>query len=175
MDEPDSDRRGSPLLVVLMIIGAVVSLAAIVFAIVLLAGQAEGVQVEDAAVGATVSESAALYMTLRNNGDGADELLRVDCTCAGTAALHQGGIGADGSVDMSDATSVVLDAHDTVVFGPGGDHVMLEGIEEPLVEGDSVEVDLVFTSGTVRTEVPVVSLASLAERAAAQLGSTDGS
>ncbi len=173
MDEHDSDRRGSPLLVVLMVIGALVSLGAVAFAVVLLARPAGGMQVEGAAVGATVSDSAALYMTLRNDSDQPDELIRVDCACAASTVLHRGGIGADGTVDMSDAARVDILAGAAVEFGPGGDHVMLEGLTEPLVEGESVELDLVFSSGPQRVEVPVVSLASLAERAAAQLGSAD--
>lgn len=175
MDEPDSNHRGGAVLVIVMVAGALVSLAAAAFAVVLLARPAGGMQIEDAAVGATVADSAALYMTLRNDNDQPDELIRVDCTCAGSATLHRGGIGTDGTVDMSDAASVAIAADDSVEFGPGGDHVMLEGLEEPLVEGESVEFHLVFASGTQRVAVPVVSLASLAERAAAQLGSADGS
>lgn len=174
MDERDPARRGSGALVLFMVVGALVSIAAVVFAVVLLARPAGGLTVKDAAVGATVSDSAALYMTLRNDSDDSDELVRVECTCAASTSLHRGGIGEDGTVDMSDATEVELAAHSSVNFGPGGDHVMLEGLDAPLEEGQSVDLDLEFAdAGVRRVQVPVVSLASLAERAADQLGAGD--
>ncbi len=176
MDDSGTNRPGGAVLVIVMVVGALVSLAAVVFAVVLLARPADGMQIDDAAVGATVSDSAALYMTLRNDTDSALELVRVSCPCAESVSLHAGGIGEDGSIDMTGIADVSVGAHQVLEFGPGGDHVMLEGLTGPLTEGQSVELELDFADGETRVvQVPVVSLASLAERAADQLVSDDGS
>ncbi|MGB2202351.1 MAG: copper chaperone PCu(A)C [Pseudooceanicola atlanticus] len=34
-----------------------------------------------------------------------------------------------------------------MVFEPGGLHIMLMGLQEPLVEGDSIQLDLLFDDG----------------------------
>jgi copper(I)-binding protein len=68
---------------------------------------------------------------------------------------HHGGAGA-ASVSMGDVESIPLAAGATVVFEPGGSHIMLVGLAAPLQRGSTFMVALEFASGRVLdTEVVV--------------------
>ncbi len=49
-----------------------------------------------------------------------------------------------GGLTMRAVSDVVVPAGDTVVFEPGGYHIMLLGLVEPLVAGETFEVALLF-------------------------------
>jgi len=100
------------------------------------------------------SSMAAVYM--RVTSPVADELLAISTPLARSASLHVAGEldsdggeghdnhgGADSEMTMSDA-EMVLGPNSTVELGPGGLQVMLEGLERPLVEGESFELVLTF-------------------------------
>lgn len=176
MSDLGPDRRGGFALVVAVVVGGLASIAALAFAVMLLTRPTAGVQIQDPAVGATISDTAALYFTVRNATDQPDLLERVGCACAQSAVLHRGEITDDGAVDMSSAMAIEIQPGESVDFGPGGNHVMLEGLTSELKEGDSVSVEVTFAiAGTQHVSVPVVSLTALADRAADQLASDDGS
>lgn len=60
---------------------------------------------------------------------------------------------------MSGVGSLDLPAGEPVEMLPGRRHLMLEGLDLPLVPGDRVPIELVFErAGPVSGEVPVVSL-----------------
>jgi len=57
---------------------------------------------------------------------------------------------------MQEVDEVALSAGTAVALEPGGFHIMLMGLKQPLVLGDTVEVVLTFKSGeevTVDAEV----------------------
>ena len=56
-----------------------------------------------------------------------------------------------GNMTMVEVDSIELPAGDTVVFEPGGYHVMLLGLVEPLEVGDTFELTLTFASGAEET------------------------
>lgn len=61
-----------------------------------------------------------------------------------------------GTMTMQEVARVEVPAGDTVAFEPGGYHVMLLDLAEPLVAGDTFEMDLTFEkAGTVTVEVEV--------------------
>ena len=121
-----------------------------------------------------------IYLTVST--DRADELVDVDvpATVAASAGLHATVIGGDGghhhgggdgggdgdepgtgdgagdTVTMADVDTFPLAAGGTVVFEPGGNHVMLEGLARPLSLGDRYTATLHFASGrTLDVEVIV--------------------
>ena len=56
-----------------------------------------------------------------------------------------------GAMVMRQIMSLPLPAGETVELAPGGYHVMLIGLVEPLEVGDSIDVTLTMASGAVRT------------------------
>lgn len=117
------------------------------------------------AVGANPGDSAALYIELDNDGD-SDTLLSASCDCTETASLHVTE-DRDGILLMVESDAIDLPGQSRTELRPGGSHVMLEDLEEPLTAGSTVEVVLSFErSPELVLEVPVVALQELAERAA---------
>lgn len=98
---------------------------------------------------------AAAYLTVTNGSTEPDRLLEVTSPVAGMATIHavteEGGVSAmrpAGELEIAPGTSLVLE--------PGGLHVMLMDLREPLIEGDTVRLDLVFErNGAVAIDAAV--------------------
>jgi copper(I)-binding protein len=103
----------------------------------------------------TVNEVAAAYMTLQSTGL-EDTLVSAEAS-VGTAwevheVVEEGGSGSMRPVEGG----LVIPAGGHVHLVPGGYHLMLMGLAEPLAPGDEVEVELTFASGaTASFVVPV--------------------
>ncbi|CAN5835397.1 hypothetical protein BH24ACT5_BH24ACT5_24370 [soil metagenome] len=111
---------------------------------------------DDEVVGASVDSSVAgtveLHETMMDSptGDTANSMdMDMDMN-TNTAWATEGGMAS-----MSPVAAVTLPAGETVMFEPGGYHVMLVDIATPLVEGDTVDVTFMFRDGGEVT-VPVV-------------------
>ncbi|MCD9624705.1 copper chaperone PCu(A)C [Rhabdothermincola salaria] len=106
--------------------------------------------------------NTAVYVSLTNDG-GSDRLLGVDTDVAERATLHATEQ-RDGLVLMTGRDDYPVPGDTTVVFQPGGAHVMLEGLRRPLEVGDRLEVVLEFERSASRTlMVEVVSLSEVTE------------
>ncbi len=105
---------------------------------------------------AGASSGAAYIATLENTGTTPDRLLRASTPVAGTVALHQMSVDADGVMRMRqlDAAAVVPDQ--PIKMRPGlGMHFMLSELRQPLTEGQSFPMTLEFERGG-KVEVKVV-------------------
>lgn len=101
-------------------------------------------------------KTGAVYLTLGNHGP-ADRLIAVQTPVAKKAALH-GHQEQDGVMKMRPVAAVEVPAGGHAELAPGGLHVMLMGLEAPLVEGDSFPLTLVFEkAGSVEVQVTVQS------------------
>jgi copper(I)-binding protein len=100
------------------------------------------------------THTADLALALHNAGSSRDRLLGVSCTCATAAEIHAGSAAGDaGPVD-----SVPLPADKAVFFGPGGPHIVLLGITEPLQVGEAVAVSFTFqTAAPITADAIVVA------------------
>ncbi|NCV96174.1 MAG: copper chaperone PCu(A)C [Actinobacteria bacterium] len=85
----------------------------------------------------------------------------VDFSIAMSTEVHETLTAADGSTTTQMVESVPLPAGQPVAFEPGGLHIMLMGLKQPLALGDTVAVTLTFESGDelvvdaeVREEAP---------------------
>ena len=100
----------------------------------------------------------------------ADELVgvAVDASVAATAEIHEtvmadmgGGMEGEegmGAMTMQQIRSIPFAAGETVALEPGGLHIMLLGLPEPLEDGRTFEVELTFAgAGTVTVSVEVRS------------------
>ena len=97
-------------------------------------------------------ENGAVYMTI--TGGDADTALTgvaVSSDVAAMAQIHETSMDADGAMSMAMIPQLDIPAGADVALAPGGVHVMLMGLADPLATGDTFEVTLTFDNGTERT------------------------
>ena len=106
------------------------------------------------------------YMTIKNNGTTPDRLIGGSVDFASGFQLHSMTM-EDGVSKMRELESVDIGPGQTIVFKPGGSHVMFVGVKQPLSQGQHVKGTLVFEhAGTVQIEYSV-------EGIGAQMGPSD--
>ncbi|WP_224815859.1 copper chaperone PCu(A)C [Hasllibacter sp. MH4015] len=91
-----------------------------------------------------LAQTAAIYMSVRNHSDADDRMFRVESDAADRVEIHthvQSDDGVMRMVELEDGISIPGGA--THTLQPGGDHIMLLGLSEPLEQGDTFEM-LVF-------------------------------
>lgn len=113
-----------------------------------------------ASVGTT--RPSAAYVTIRNTGDRPERLIEVTTPVAGHAETHamahEGGM-----MKMRPAGPLEIPPEGELRLAPGGLHIMLMELKEPLEEGASLALTLVFeTAGEVTVEVPVAAIGAAA-------------
>lgn len=122
------------------------ALALLLAASAAVAAKSGGVRVENAWTRAVpaVAPVAGGFLTVVNDGDGADRLLRIETDIAQRVEIHQ--MRNDGGVMRMRALpeGVVVPAHGRVELKPGGYHLMLIQPKRALVEGGRFEATLVF-------------------------------
>jgi copper(I)-binding protein len=84
------------------------------------------------------------YLTLTNGSDKAQKLVGASSPKAERIELHAHLKGADGMAQMRQVQQVEIPAKGTAVLAPGGLHLMVFGIKEPMKPGDSFPVELTF-------------------------------
>jgi periplasmic copper chaperone A len=102
--------------------------------------------------------NSAAYMSLTDIGTKPDELISASSPVAQKVELHAFTV-ENGVYGMHrvDGIEVSPGAAETVLR-PGGAHVMLEGLKQPLKAGESFHLSLTFkNAGEIRIEVRVVS------------------
>ncbi|ABZ78201.1 protein of unknown function DUF461 [Shewanella halifaxensis HAW-EB4] len=97
------------------------------------------------AMPATVPNSAA-YITIENHGD-ATRLVAVEASFAKEAQLHTL-IEEGGMIKMRQVDGFDIDSHGSLVLSESGNHIMLMGLNSPLVIDSSVDMTLKFADGT---------------------------
>ncbi len=120
---------------------------------------ADGVSAGNAWVRATApgQKTAGAYMDLTSDADAA--LVAVESAVAGKAELHSMSMDA-GVMRMRPVAKIDLPAKKAVKLAPGGLHVMLLDIKQPLKEGDKIALTLTIRGGgnapsTVKVEAQV--------------------
>lgn len=124
------------------------------------AAMASEVAVKDAFTRATTSQATAgaAFMTL--SSPIADRLVAASSPVAERVELHthimEGGIARMRQVEGG----IELPAETPILLQPGGLHIMLIGLKQPLKEGDTVQIGLTFANAApVTVVVPVKSAA----------------
>ena len=106
--------------------------------------------------------TGAVYFVLHNPAGMADRLIGASTPRAEKAELHQH-VHENGLMRMRQVDAVSLEPRGRVIFEPGGYHVMLFGLKQPLVAGDRFPITLhLETAGDVTTEVQVLEQAPAA-------------
>ena len=102
-----------------------------------------------------VGSNVALSMTIKNQSDTADALLRVRCPAANFAVKHTVDRG-EGAPAMREVSAIPIAAGGTTVLKPDAYHVMLLQTRQALAAGDAFNCSIVFQkAGTIETEVKV--------------------
>jgi copper(I)-binding protein len=120
----------------------------------------EAVKISDAWVHAAtqVGGDVALSMTIKNEADVADALLRVRCQVANFSEKHAVDR-VEGSPAMRAILSTPIAAGSTTVLKPDTYHVMLLQTRHTLAAGEAFNCSIVFQkAGTIDTEVKVHGL-----------------
>ncbi len=105
---------------------------------------------------AAAPTNSAAYLTVVNHGKAADRLVGVGCPGARRAELHESFVDEAGVAKMRGVDGVPVPAGGEARLEPGGLHVMLMGLAESLVAGDTLELILRFeTGGEVLVRAPV--------------------
>ncbi len=117
---------------------------------------AQQVQIEGPFARPTIGQqrTSAAYMTIRTPGQ-ADTLLRASSPLAAKVELHNHI--RDGDVmRMREVESIPIPAAGAATLAPGGLHIMLLELKQPLKTGDKVPLTLEFEkAGKVEVSAPV--------------------
>jgi copper(I)-binding protein len=106
--------------------------------------------------------TGAIYLTITNTGDIPDDLLSASSPAAATVELHRHLMRADGSMAMVHVDRLAIPAHGAVTCAPGGYHLMLFNLAQPLVAGTHIPLMLTFAhAGTVTTTAVVGDIAAM--------------
>ena len=99
---------------------------------------------------------SSAYLSLKNAGKG-DKLLSVSTPVASVVEMHS--MSMDGNVmRMRQIDAIDLPAGQVVELKPGGLHLMLMGLKQPLATGSQFEMTLVFEqAGPVKVQVQVAA------------------
>ena len=93
------------------------------------------------------AQVSAAYGMLMNHSDQTVTLSTVSSEISGTAEMHE--VIAEGDQRrMAELESIEIAPHETLIFEPGGRHIMLLDIAAPPVEGEAVEICAVSAAGT---------------------------
>ena len=102
-----------------------------------------------------MAKTAAVYMTVVNTGTEADRLLSASTPVAGEAGIHRT-TNEDGVMKMSPAGPIEVKPGSAVTLRPGELHVMMMDLKQPLADGQTFPLDLVFEkAGRIEVMVKV--------------------
>jgi len=113
------------------------------------------------------------FVTITNTGSADDRLIAANSDVAGHVEVHE--MAMEGQVMRMRGLpeGLPIPAGETVTLKPGGYHLMLMDLRQPLTEGETVSVTLTFErAGTV--EMPLVIGASNATAVAGQSAGQSG-
>ncbi len=90
--------------------------------------------------------TAAAYLTLRNPAQSTVTLLSAATPLAGKVEIHES-LQQDGRWRMRRLADLPIPAGGTATLAPGGAHLMMFDMQQPLREGDTLPLTLEFDSG----------------------------
>jgi periplasmic copper chaperone A len=104
------------------------------------------------------AKTAGAFMTIENQGDNADLLVSASSPLAGAVEIHE--MRMDGEMmRMREIRDLEIKPGATVALRPGGRHLMLLDLKQPLKQGDVVPLTLRFEkAGSVEIRVSVESM-----------------
>jgi copper(I)-binding protein len=100
----------------------------------------------------------AAYVTLRNTGDQLEKLVDISTPVAAHSEVHEMTL-EGGVMKMGPAGPLEIPPGEEVRLEPGGKHIMLMQLQQPLQEGESVPITFTFReAGEITVNAPIASL-----------------
>lgn len=121
------------------------------------------------------AQTGAAYLSVTNNGAAPDWLVGASSPVAEKAELHESKI-ENGVMQMRPKGPVTLKPGETLMLKPGGNHIMLMGLKQPLKEGDSFPLTLTFEkAGALQVTAKVMKAGAMSagEMGHSGMGSMD--
>jgi len=119
----------------------------------------DGLKVEHPIAKATTetARASAGYLSITNTGETSDRLVAVEADFP-RVMVHDTVV-EDGVASMVHMDSITLESGQTVVFEPGGLHVMFMGLSDQMIEGQKIPGTLIFeNAGRLDIEFNVENL-----------------
>ena len=120
---------------------------------------AEGLMIKDAYARASRpnAPTGAAFMQILNHGETDDRLISVASDIAARVELHTHIDMGDGVLKMMEVEDgFALPAGGMVSLARGGDHVMFMGLNQSLIDGETISVTLTFEhAGDMIVDIPV--------------------
>ena len=102
--------------------------------------------------------TGAVYMTIRTSGSEPDRLVSASSPAADVVELHTVGLDDSGIMRMREIDVIEVEPLAATSLAPGGLHVMLIGLEAPLMQGERFPLTLTFeTAGDLEISVAVTT------------------
>ena len=157
-------RLGLALVAAAMHLGAPVAAALVSGTALADEYQVKSLRVSDPFARATPpgAKVAGAFMSIENRGKEADRLVGVRSPAAGVVGIHE--MAMDGGVmKMHAVKGLDLKPGATVELRPGGYHVMLQDLKQPLKQGDQIPLLLTFEkAGVMEIKVKVEAMGAAA-------------
>jgi copper(I)-binding protein len=103
----------------------------------------DAIRVSDAWARSPMQDVGAVYFTVRNGAEVEDRLIGASSPVAGRAEVHET-VEREGEMVMQPVEAVPIPPGEEMRFEPGGYHVMLFDLTEPLEVGSTITVVLEF-------------------------------
>lgn len=114
-----------------------------------------GLEVSDAWARSPLEDVGAVYFVVTNDGDADEELIGASSEAAGRLELHET-VMEGGQAEMQPVEAITIPAGGELSFEPGGYHVMLFDLTEPLVVGETIQLVLTFEeAGEVEVDAEI--------------------
>lgn len=102
-----------------------------------------------------VVPSGAAYLQIENRGDATHTLVAARSPVADKVEVHEH-VHADGLMKMQQVEQLTIGAGEKIIFEPGGYHLMMFGLKQPLIAGERFPLTLVFdNAGSIEIEVMI--------------------
>lgn len=93
--------------------------------------------------------NTALYMSLANGQSTADTLVSVEAPIIGSVEIHET-VDSAGTTKMQPMSQLPIPANTRVTLEPGGKHVMLMDMNQPLRDGETIVLNVDFAQAGLR-------------------------
>jgi len=103
-----------------------------------------------------MDRAGAAYLVIRNDTGKNDALIGASSSASARAELHETSTASDGMTGMAPVSEIPVAAGGSATLEPGGFHIMLIDLVEPLVAGQTIDITLTFRGAgevTVTAEV----------------------
>jgi copper(I)-binding protein len=112
---------------------------------------------------ASAGGTGAAYVTIANAGPVDDRLVAAASAVAAKTELHLG-MNENGVMKMEPVSAIDIKAGGQTVLKPGGVHIMLIDLKQPLKVGDTFSLTLIFEkAGKIETQVMIEKAGSMGD------------